>query len=134
MASIGKKNLQPFIGNDDVSILVKNSEWENKQTNILFPFPSCLLHDIANTFADIVILKVLWPKMHESFCLICVTYMVLLFSLFRFFYCDTGHPFIMSITEDPLAFGSGSVTTCFYYLGLLRLIFEHPTFRLRENV
>ena len=30
------------------------------------------------------------------------------------------------------AFGSGTVTTCFFYdLGLSRLRFEHPTFRLR---
>ena len=29
------------------------------------------------------------------------------------------------------AFGSGTVSTCFYGLGLLRLEFEHPAFRLR---
>ena len=52
-------------------------------------------------------------------------------------YCDTGHPFIMFISEDPwhlhlhLAFGSAAVTTCFNDLGLSRLGFEHPTFRLR---
>ena len=51
-------------------------------------------------------------------------------------YCDTGHPFIMVISEDPwhsrlLPFGSGAVTTCFYDLGLSRLGFEHPSFRLR---
>ena len=28
-------------------------------------------------------------------------------------------------------FGSGTVSTCFYGLGLLRLEFEHPAFRLR---
>ena len=28
-------------------------------------------------------------------------------------------------------FSSGAVTTCFYDLGLSRLGFEHPTFRLR---
>ena len=44
-------------------------------------------------------------------------------------YCDTGHPFIMVIFEDPWqshycrAFGSGVVTTCFYDLGLLLLGF-----------
>ena len=38
-------------------------------------------------------------------------------------YCDTGHPFIMVISEEPwnshllLSFGSGSVTTYFYHLG-----------------
>ena len=43
-------------------------------------------------------------------------------------YCDTGHPFIMVISEDPWhshllrAFGSG---------GLSRLGFEHPNFRMR---
>ena len=52
-------------------------------------------------------------------------------------YCDTGHPFIVVISEDPadthtycLAFGRGVVTICFN-LGLSRLGFEHPTFRLR---
>ena len=30
-----------------------------------------------------------------------------------------------------LTFSSGAVTICFYDLGLLRLKFEHPTFRLR---
>ena len=29
------------------------------------------------------------------------------------------------------AFSSGTATTCFYHLGLSRLEFEHPTFRLR---
>ena len=29
------------------------------------------------------------------------------------------------------SFSSGAVTTCFYHLGLSRLRFEHPTFRLR---
>ena len=52
-------------------------------------------------------------------------------------YCDKGHPFIMVIFEDPdthtycRAFSSGTATTCFYELGLSRLGFEHPTFRLR---
>ena len=50
--------------------------------------------------------------------------------------CDTGHPFKMVISEDPWhtycrAFSGVAVTTCFYDLGLLRLGFEHPTFRLR---
>ena len=50
----------------------------------------------------------------------------------------TGHSLIMVIFEDSRyistycrAFGCGAVTTCFYDLGLLRLGFEHPTFRLR---
>ena len=52
-------------------------------------------------------------------------------------YCDTGHPFIMVIYTDPWlhtyyrALSSGAVTTCFYDLGMSRLGFEHPTFRLR---
>ena len=56
-------------------------------------------------------------------------------------YCDTGHPFIMDNslssprTRDThtycRAFSSGAVTTCFYDLGLSRLGFEHPTYRLR---
>ena len=29
------------------------------------------------------------------------------------------------------AFSSGTVTTCFYDLGLSRLGFEHPTYRMR---
>ena len=52
-------------------------------------------------------------------------------------YCDTRHPFLMVISEDCdthiycRAFRSGTVTTCFYDLGLLRLGFKHPTFCLR---
>ena len=52
-------------------------------------------------------------------------------------FCNTGHPFIMVISEDPWthtycqAFASAAVTTCFYDLCLSRLGFELPTFRLR---
>ena len=53
-------------------------------------------------------------------------------------YCDTGHPFIIVISEDhnthtPIAehLSSGDVTTFFYDLGLSRFGFEHPTFRMR---
>ena len=49
-----------------------------------------------------------------------------------------GHPFIMVVSEDPThthtsswAFSTGSVTTCFYELGLAQLRFEHLNFRLR---
>ena len=28
-------------------------------------------------------------------------------------HCDTGHPFIMAISDDPRYFGTGAVTTCF---------------------
>ena len=52
--------------------------------------------------------------------------------------CDTGHPFnkwSSPRTRDTYiycrAFNSGSVTNCFYDLSLLRLGFEHPTFRLQ---
>ena len=49
-------------------------------------------------------------------------------------YSDTGHPFIMVICEDPwhshLLPSSGAVTSCFYDLGLSRLVFEHPTLLL----
>ena len=50
-------------------------------------------------------------------------------------YCDTAHPFIMIISEDThhtlcRAFDSVAVTTCFNNLVLLRLGFEHTTFRL----
>ena len=43
-------------------------------------------------------------------------------SLANHTYCDTGHPFIMIISEDPWhftcwAFVSGAVNTCFYDLG-----------------
>ena len=53
-------------------------------------------------------------------------------------YCDTGHPFIMVISdrENPWhshlycrAFRSGALTTCFYDLGLSQMGFKHPTFR-----
>ena len=49
-------------------------------------------------------------------------------------YCDTEHLFISVISEDPWhshllsSVGSGTVTTCFYDLGLSPLGFEHPTF------
>ena len=52
-------------------------------------------------------------------------------------YCDTGHSFIMVISEEPWhshilpSVWQWNVTTCFYYLGLSRLGFEHPTFRKR---
>ena len=45
----------------------------------------------------------------------------------------------MVISEDPdthtycRVFGSGAVTTFFYYLGLSRLEFEYPTFRLWDE-
>ena len=44
-------------------------------------------------------------------------------------YCDTGHPFVMIISECHThtccrTFGSGAVTTCFYELGLSRLSFS----------
>ena len=51
-------------------------------------------------------------------------------------YCDTGHPFIMIISEDPWhctlcqAFGSEAVTTFFNDFCLSQLGFENPTFRL----
>ena len=54
-------------------------------------------------------------------------------------YFDTGHPFIMFSPRTPdthtycRAFGSGAVTTCFYDLGLSRLGFKHPTYRLRRS-
>ena len=52
-------------------------------------------------------------------------------------YCDTGHLFIMVISEDSWyshycqTFSNGSVTNCFYELGLTQLRFENLTFRLR---
>ena len=52
-------------------------------------------------------------------------------------FCDTRHPFIMVISEDPWhshfcrAFSSGAVTTFLYDFDLLRLGFEHPSFCLR---
>ena len=65
-----------------------------------------------------------WPFSSEGF-LACHTY------------CDTGHPSIIVISEDPWhshvlpRVGSRAVTTCFYDLGLSRLGFKHPSFRLR---
>ena len=56
--------------------------------------------------------------------------------LSRYTECDTGHPLIMVISEDRdthtyfWAFSSRAVTTCFCDLGILRLGFELPTFRL----
>ena len=65
-------------------------------------------------------------------------------------YCDTGHPFIMVISEDPWhsrdptlttpcrTFSSGAVTTCFYDLRLSQccylLLFATRTFRNLINV
>ena len=52
-------------------------------------------------------------------------------------YCGTGHPFIMVISEDPWhshllpSVKPWAITTWFCDLGLSRLEFEHPTFRLR---
>ena len=52
-------------------------------------------------------------------------------------YCDTGRPFIkvISRTHDTHTysrwFNSVAVTTCFINLGLSRLGFQHPPFRLR---
>ena len=52
-------------------------------------------------------------------------------------YCDTGHPFIMVIFEDPWqsAFGSGVDITCFYDLGLMRVCCElcEDLFMVCEN-
>ena len=54
-------------------------------------------------------------------------------------YCDTAHPFIMVIswTRDTQtcnrAFSGGAVTICFYDLGLSRMGFEHPNFRMRSE-
>ena len=51
-------------------------------------------------------------------------------------YYDTGHPLIKVISEDPWhshllpSVGREADTTCFCDLGLSRLGFEHPTFRL----
>ena len=67
----------------------------------------------------------LWPLSSED-------------SLACHIYYDTGHPFIMVISQDPWhsqplpsvgQWSSGADTSCFNDLGLLRLRFEHPTFR-----
>ena len=44
-------------------------------------------------------------------------------------YCDTGHPFIMIISEDT--WHSHLLPTCVNDLGLSRLGFKHPSFHLR---
>ena len=41
-------------------------------------------------------------------------------------FCETGHPFVTVISEEP-----GAVTTFFNDFCLSRLGFEHPTFRLQ---
>ena len=53
-------------------------------------------------------------------------------------YSDTGYPFILVISEDPShshqlprVWQWSCHYTCFYDLGLSRLGFVHPTFRLR---
>ena len=61
-------------------------------------------------------------------------------SLACYTHCDTGYPYIMIISDDPLnpmnnhiycqAFNSGVVTSRFYDLDLSQLGFEHPAFRL----
>ena len=53
-------------------------------------------------------------------------------------FCDTGHPLIMVITEDPWhtycrVSGSGTVTTYLNDLGLSRLEFEHQPFACVAN-
>ena len=53
-------------------------------------------------------------------------------------YYNTGHPFVMVISEDTWhnimpSVWHWAVTTSFYDLGLSRLEFEHPTFRLRDE-
>ena len=64
----------------------------------------------------------LWPLSSEG-SLACHTYY------------DTGHPFIMVISEDPWHshLGSGAVKTCYYDFGLTRLGFKHPIFRLWDK-
>ena len=55
-------------------------------------------------------------------------------SLAKHTYCDTGHPLIMVISEDP--WHSHLLPSChfmFYDLGLSRLGFEHPNFRVRDK-
>ena len=68
-----------------------------------------------------------WPLSSEG-CLACHTY------------CDTRHPFIMVISQDPrhsnlLAsvwqWSCWHVNTCFKDLSLSQLWFEHPTFHSR---
>ena len=57
-------------------------------------------------------------------------------------YCDTVHPIIVVISEEPYgthtqmlpSVGSGTVTTCFYDLDLLRLGFERPTFCMQAKI
>ena len=44
--------------------------------------------------------------------------------------CHTYSPRTRDTHTYCRAFDSGAVTTCFNYLGLSRLGFEHPTFRL----
>ena len=52
-------------------------------------------------------------------------------------YCDTGHPFMIIISEDPWQWHlmpSFWQWRCLYmFERLLRLAFDHPTFRLRAN-
>ena len=84
---------------------------------------------IFNSYGDVTIagegLQILtyawhlWPLSSEG-SLVCHTF------------SDTGHPFIMVISEDRTLtpFGRGAVTTCLYDLDLSRLGFEHPTFPL----
>ena len=49
-------------------------------------------------------------------------------------FCDTEHPLIMVISEDPWHWHLlPSVTSCFIDLGLSRLGFKHPTFRMRNK-
>ena len=55
-------------------------------------------------------------------------------------YCDTGHPFNghlrgpVTLTLNAEPFVSGTVTTCFYDLGLSWLGFQHPTILLRGEL
>ena len=90
---------------------------------------------IFHSYGDITITSEglqIWPMLgnygHLAVCLLaCQTY------------CDTGHPIIMVISEDPWhshllpSVWRGAVTTCYNDLRLSRLGFELPTFRLRCN-
>ena len=57
-------------------------------------------------------------------------------SLACYTYCDTGHPFIwsFSMTRDTHIYWRAFGTTCLNDLGLSRLGFEQPTFRLHGEL
>ena len=129
--------LQSFKGKDALSRWENLSQRGRKQSTTLFLFSLRLSShsSIFHSYGDVTITgegiqfltyaRHSWHLSSEG-------------SLAFHIYCDMGHSFVMTISENPWhshllpsIYSSGPVTTYFYDLGLSRLRFKHPTFRLR---